>query len=206
MGARDQHESLAYADLLDTIGPGASIALPPSPVSALDIGASHWLYAAALHGFLAAWGDVGPRAVALTGIEIDPWRMYGDGHTRHDWARWYSRDLPGASYAHGDARTISRTFDVVTMLFPFVAIGELARWSLPESAYDPVGLLRHTWSLVAPDGYLIVVNQGEEEAAIERSMLRTLGIDAVELPPYESPFFAYRHPRVAFVARRVSSP
>jgi hypothetical protein len=199
---RDVRENLYYLDLLLTAFDRGAVELPPDRLRAVDVGVSEWFYAPALHALLRHHHATHPRDVDLVGFEADPGRRYTDGHTREDWAVWHAGGLPGARYVPTDARTWSGPVDLATLLFPFLFARDLDRWGLPRSLHHPRELLAHVWSCLEPGAYLVVVNQGEAERDVQRSLLAAVAAPVTWSGPVDSPFWRYDVPRFLHVARK----
>jgi len=200
---REQSEILAYADLIETVLTIADVQFAGETIDVLDVGIGDWIYASALLGVARGRGAATWPAVSMVGIEVDPWRLYRDGHARIDWAEFYSADLPGTRIVAGDFLAWSHSADFVTLLFPFVDRATHEQWGLPGRFFNPPGILRHAWSLVRENGVLLIVNQGTTEAEIQEQLLVDAGISIVaRLTNFESPFYPYQLRRWAFLAQR----
>jgi hypothetical protein len=66
----------------------------------------------------------------------------------------------------------------------------------------PDQLLAHVVSLLAPGGTLLVVNQGEAEAALQRACFERQGVRAEPLGKVESALSPFVQPRYGFLVRR----
>lgn len=198
---RDVLENLYYLELLATALDRADAALP-DPLAALDAGCSDWFYAPALVAALRHWRAARPRVVDVQGFEADPGRRYADGHSREDWAAWYTDRLPEARYVPRDVRSFQGRVDLATMLFPFVFSRDGDDWGLPRRVFRPGEVLAHVWSSLRPGGLLIVANQGEAEASQQRRLFAGLGVEIAWSGRVESRFWRYEIERWVHVARR----
>jgi hypothetical protein len=198
---RDVLENLYYLELLTT-GLERVEARLPDTIEALDAGCSDWFYAPALIASLKHWRTETPRTVQAWGLEADPGRRYADGHSREDWAAWYAEGLAEAHYVPHDVRTFQGEVDFATMLFPFIFNRDGDDWGLPRSLFRPDELLTHVWARVRPGGVLLIANQGEDEAAEQRRLCTSVGIDLTWSGRFESPFWHYPLERYVHVARR----
>lgn len=197
-------ENLYYLELLIHAFDRGHVTLPRSQLEAIDVGVSDWFYAPALSAALQHWQPAfmqtvdspsAARQVRALGFEADPNRLHADGHSRADWADWYTRELPGLSYLPTDFRLWAGTADVATMFFPFVFATDSDRWGLPRSLFHPTDLLQHVLDQLRPGGVLVIANQGENEADAQRAMLRSLRAEPVYSDRFESPFWSYELPR-----------
>ncbi|MBM3275379.1 MAG: hypothetical protein FJZ00_09510 [Candidatus Sericytochromatia bacterium] len=158
-------ETLFILEMVESALAEAGVTLP-DPLSALDVGAKNWHYVRALWALLTCYGGT-RRTLALTGIEIDPFVVYRDGHSRADWARLYARPCPGAEFLEGDALDHRGSYDLVLLLFPIMLAGEHLDWGLPLDRYRPRDLLAHAWGLTAPGGTLFVATYDYEKDALQ---------------------------------------
>ncbi len=169
----------------------------PDPATVLDIGAKNWHYVRALWALLVGHGG-GRRQVALTGIEIDPYVVYRDGHSRHDWARLYAAPCPGARYVAGDALAHRGSYDLVLLLFPIMLASEHLDWGLPLERHRPAELLAHAYAQLKPGGALIVTTYDYEVAAFEETA-RSLGMEPIVSRPHAADVAAYEIGRQVYV-------
>ncbi len=196
----------------------------PHRLEVLDIGAKNWHYVRALWALLerhcapsdrvpgligeegrpefgfAGRPDVG-RQVKLTGIEIDPFVVYRDGHSRHDWARHYARHLPSATYLAGDALEHQGAYDLVLLLFPLMLEAEHLDWGLPIGKYRPTALLKRARELTRPGGTLIVTCYDYEQQDL-LATCRALGLEPDVARPHRSDVADYDIGRFVTVFKR----
>ncbi|MBK8191088.1 MAG: hypothetical protein IPK79_11640 [Vampirovibrionales bacterium] len=188
-------EILSVADYIERLW--GDRAFPSArPLRWLDVGAKNWAYVDALAAFVSAH----TLDYQLDGVEIDPWRLYRDLYTRRAYAMAYIQPYPQARYLEGDVLDCEGTYDVVTLLLPFVLPSPHAAWGLPLEGFRPQALLDHIVErLLTPTGSILILNQGCLEAEAQRALLQPhleqgrleahcLG----ELPPT---FLSYRYPR-----------
>jgi SAM-dependent methyltransferase len=179
-------ESLYVLDLLDRcVGP------PSSPLPSLDIGCKNGCY---LPG-LWAWSG-GP----WDGVELDAHRRYWTLATRRAHGEWIARRLPGCRYLAANLLDLRGAYGFVTWFLPFLHEAPLRAWGLPRRFLQPVRLLEHVRTLLAPGGRLLVVNQGEAEAERQERLFREIGIAASPAGRIESPFSPFRRPRFGWLA------
>ncbi|HEY3082365.1 MAG TPA: hypothetical protein VGM69_20965 [Chloroflexota bacterium] len=202
---RDVLENLFYLDLFRAAFGNGGVRLPRGRVEAVDAGVGHWFYLHALAGALRRWGTRGERELRLLGFEADPYRMYGDGHTRADWAAWHLQGVADALFVPEDVRRWRTTADVAFVLFPFVFVTDADRWGLPRTMFRPLDLLSHVWRGVRPGGALVVANQGRREADEQGRLFELAGIEPRWSARFASPFFRYREPRYVWVALKRAS-
>lgn len=187
-------DALYMLGMLEGALDDAGVRLPAETIDALDIGAKNWHYVRAVWELLERHGLDGPggdrRQVRLTGIEIDPFVVYRDGHSRHDWARLYAKPLPGATYLAGDALEHRGSYDLVLLLFPILRESEHLDWGLPLDRYRPADLIRHAYDLTRPGGALILSCYDYERPDL-LAILERLGMQPRVARPHESELANY---------------
>lgn len=199
--SENYRENLFYIEFLQAALDQAAIQLPPS-LAVADIGASHWFYVQGMAALLKWWRSPEGRQVELTGYEVDAYRIYSDFHARYDHAQAHMRALPGVRYLPQGFHRQPNTFDLITMLFPFVFIGDHLRWGLPRPTFAPAQLLENVWASLKAGGALVIVNQGEQEHQAQREMLLAADIQPLVAFSHNSLLFQYDLPRYVLVARR----
>lgn len=147
-------QSIDRLDLLDQhIG--------STPPGGLDVGALNWTYLPALMAFKPGDWD---------GVELDGFQRYVSMDTRGAQARHRAAQFPGATYRVEDIQGVSGQWGLVTWFFPYVTPGPLVSAGLPDRFFDPVQMLLHVWSLVAPGGALFVMNVDLNEEGYQREI------------------------------------
>lgn len=164
-------------------------AIPPLPRSGrgLDIGAGNWSYLPAL----TSWS-----AIPWDGVELDAHRRYWTLATRRAHAEYMLPISEGCRYLPGSLLDLTGAYACVTWFLPFVTPGSLRAGRLPDRFFQPQALLRRAWSLLEPGGVLFILNQGKEEAGVQRLLLEKEGLtgDAVgEITSVFSPFKKSRY-------------
>ena len=66
--------------------------------------------------------------------------------------------------------------------------GPLVSAGLPDRFFDPVAMLQHVWSLVAPGGTLFVMNVDLNEDGYQAEIFANAGIDVQQLGRITSVF------------------
>lgn len=197
--AENYRENLYYLELLERALNSATFWLP-SQIVAADIGSSHWFYAQALYALCKWWDCSEGRQVALAGYEPDAYRVYTDFYSRHDHALAHMRGLPGARYLPQRLEAQPATFDLITMLFPFVFARDHLEWGLPRNLFSPSRLLADAWHSLKPGGVLVIVNQSQDEHETQRQMMIDSGIQPSTAFRFESLLFQYDLPRFVLTA------
>ena len=135
-------------------------------------------------------------------MEVDGNQRYLNGSTRGQVARAHARRVPGAVYRVGCVTEVPGAFGLVTWFLPFVTVEPLLCSGLPRRFYQPAALLEHVWSLVAPGGALVVVNQERDEDEAQRALFAAASIPAISLGLVQSVWPAYETERYGWIARR----
>lgn len=161
-------ENYVYLDLLDRLRAEAGSGWPQGG-DWLDIGSKHFCYAPVLQAALAP--------SRLTGVEIEGYRLYRDGHSRHDYARHYIDGLPGTDYRVMDAMDWRQPVDGISCLYPFLLPGTVLAWGLPVSVLRPRALFVHLGRCLRPGGHLLMINQGEDEGCRAAALAAAAGLE-----------------------------
>lgn len=144
-----------------------------SKIQALDIGCHAWSYAPFLKAFYAKHNK--PRSkMQLTGLELDPWYLQGDGFSRDQWARYYA-GLSQAIYLNGDLaehRLSAQNF--ITWLMPIILPQNALRWGIPQAHHQPLKMLIQLRQALASGGQLLIFNGAEIEFKMTLSLLRQM--------------------------------
>jgi hypothetical protein len=172
-----------------------------TPLRWLDVGAKNWLYVKAIDAFLtkALSSQTAERGHEIVGIEIDPNRLYVDGHTRKGHALSYIQNTPHINYIAGDAMQHHERYDVISSFLPFIVPEPCLNWGLPLNKLQPQAMLSHLTDLLNPNGVLLIMNQDDDEDAVQAELLekepRLKVIQHIALP--ES-FLQYEYTRYAY--------
>ncbi len=180
-------ENLYVLDLLDRFLPQD---LPAG--RGLDVGARDGAYLPAL---AAAWPH------GWDAVELDAHRRFLTFATRRAYGEATARALPRCRYVAGSVLGESGSYAVITWLLPFVLEEPLRAWGLPASEFQPERLLAHVVARLAPRGALLVVNQGEDEAAEQERLLAASGVRFERLGRADSVLSPFRRTRYALSVR-----
>jgi len=161
-------ENYVYLDLLDRLRAAAGSHWPEPGGRWLDVGSKHFWYAPVLRAVLAP--------ARLTGIEIEGYRIYADGHSRHDYAQSYIAALPETRYRVMDAMDWREPVDGISLFYPLLLPGTVLAWGLPVSVLRPRALFAHLARCLRPGGHLLMVNQGEGEWQQARALVEATGL------------------------------
>lgn len=184
---QDWRESLYVLDVLSRVLPQA---LPPG--RALDVGSKNGTY---FSGLVTAQ----PREWDL--VELDAHRRYAWGATRRAHGERMVRGLPGSRFIAGDVRALTGSYAVVTWFLPFLHQAPLDAWGLPRNQLAPEALLRHVHARLVPGGVLLIVNQGDKEAALQRALFERVGLEARSLGQVRSALSPFTRERFGWLVR-----
>ena len=190
----DYRDNVYLLDALETIIGGETFAarVPGEALRIVDVGSKNFNYAFALERFFR--NRAGPRSeVALLGVELDGHVVYRDWRARCDYAEAYVRQTenPRVAYRVADFCSIEGdSFDVATLLFPFVTRHALVRWGLPTRFFEPKRLFAKAIECT-PKGSLLVLSQTESERDVLLETVATLGVDVAASVPIPSRLVHY---------------
>lgn len=142
------------------------------------------------------------RAVPWDGVELDAHRRYWTLTTRRAHGEWVAHALPECRYLAGNLLDLHGGYSFITWFLPFLHAAPLRIWGLPDRFLMPRRLLDHAWTLLAPGGRLLVINQGESEVERQAELFEQAGIVARALGRIESPLSPFQRPRYGFMACR----
>ncbi len=186
--ASEYRENLYVLDLLDQ-----HVSLTTEPHTGLDIGCRNFGHLPALSSF---------RAIPWHGVEIDANARYISGHTRRAHGEWMAHQIPGCKYISGSLLDIGGQYSLITWTLPFVLPTPFKNWGLPDHLFQPTELLLKAWGLLEPGGSILIVNQGESEAAEQEKLFANTGIPYQSLGIAASLFSPFLQPRYMFIATK----
>ena len=165
-----QPTALQQYDYLDLLDQGwSTLRLPRSTGGTVqDIGSSNFWYAPVLHTFF--------RPTLLIGVEVEGYRMYTNGYSRHDYAQGYIQDLRNTEFHIQDYRRYHSPANIITAWYPFVTPAPVLAWRLPLSLFAPQVLFSQVVRNLQPHGLFLMVNQGRDEATIASSWCSKVGL------------------------------
>ena len=187
---QDWVESAYVLDVLDQVMPRA---LPPG--RALDIGSKNGAYVPGVATGLARACDF---------VELDAHRRYLWGSTRRVYGERMAAAFEGSRFHAADVKTLVGPWSVVTWFLPFLTAAPVDAWDLPLEVLEPAALVAHVWSYLAPGGVMLIVNQGDHEAARQRELLEAaaLGPRTQSLGRIVSPLSPFRRERYGVLVRK----
>jgi len=189
---RNYHENLYTFDILDKF---LSVADSSNTVEVLDIGCKNFFYAQGEYQFFKTQ----VQNVFLDGVEIDAYRLYSNFYSRYETAKFYIKNNKNIKYIANNLLNIEKKYDYIIWFLPFIKIEPHQYWGLPNKYFMPEKLLSHAYSLLQPNGQMLIINQGMEEAKIQRHLLKKLKIKYTEKGIVKSSFLEYKNDRYAFL-------
>lgn len=161
----------------------------------LDIGSKNWFYAKGEYEFFNSFC----KNFEIDGIELDAYRLYSNFFSRYEVAQYHIKELKNTNYIAGNLLDLNKNYDYIIWLLPFITKAPLKAWGLPKRFFCPTKLLKHAYNLLNRNGQMLIVNQGEEEAQIQKSLLEKLNIPHKELGKISSEYFEYKNERYAYL-------
>ena len=105
------------------------------------------------------------------------------------------------NYIAGNLLDIKKKYDYITWFLPFVVKEPHIYWGLPKKLFCPEKMLHYACSLLDVDGEMLIVNQGEEEARIQKDMLNKLNVKHIELGEIKSKYLEYKYKRFGYLIK-----
>lgn len=161
----------------------------------LDIGSKNWFYAKGEYSFFDSFCS----GFSLDGVEIDAYRLYSNFYSRYETAKFYTRGLKNTRYIASNLLNIKDRYDFIVWFLPFVLKEPHIKWGLPMACFMPQELLEHAMSLLNLNGQMLIINQGESEAAAQKKLLDSLKIKYEEKGIVKSDFLQYKNDRYSFL-------
>lgn len=160
----------------------------------LDIGSKNWSYARAQHRYFSNFCN----SFSMDGVEIDAYRLYPNFYSRYEAAKFYTKGLNNTNYICANILDINKKYDYITWFLPFITQYPLKKWGLPKRFFQPEKLLLHAYNLLAQSGQMLIINQGDKEANIQKELFKKLKINykdlgeiIVENSPYPQKRYGY---------------
>ena len=189
--ARYDQESKYLYDILDSVFEKRQ----NNNIKILDIGCKNWYYAKGEHSFFASFCN----DFKLDGVEIDAYRLYNNFYTRFEVAKFFIKNLENTNYIAGNLLELKEKYDYIIWLLPFVVPEPLMAWGLPKKFFCPDELLKHAYNLLKENGQMLIINQGEKEAEVQKELLKKCFLPHKYLGEIKSRHFAYKYQRYGFL-------
>mgnify|MGYP000200440590 CR=1 FL=1 len=173
-------ENYEYLDLFDQAQEKLNWQ-PTLNQEVVDVGSLNFYYAPSLHACFH------PRT--LSGIELEGYRVYTNLYNRFEYAQCYIRPYANTSYRVMDFCDYAGEVDGITCFYPFVIPGPLIAWRLPLKVFQPQRLFEQMSRCLKPNGFLLMMNHGEEEAQVALAFAQQCGLQLHGAPHSISPLF-----------------
>ena len=167
-------------------------------IKILDIGCKNWFYAEGMHRYFSTFCN----NFQLDGVELDAFRLYSNLYSRFEVAKYYAKELKNCNYITGNLLEVSGKYDYITWFLPFVVIQPHVFWGLPKKYFYPPKMLAHAYTLLNKNGEMLIINQTELEANVQRELLEELKIPYEFLGEIKSEYFQYSYPRYGFLIKK----
>jgi len=166
-----------------------------SPREILEPGCQDFARLPALRAFFR-------NRVRITGLELDPYPVLHDFHSRADKAKYYLSCEPSADrYLADDFFRWCEPADLVLCFYPFVSAHPALAWGLPKRFGNPAPWATSFARNLRPDGLLLLVHQGEwEEEDFDR--VRPAELRLLERATFETAAYPLPHPACVSVYRK----
>ncbi len=165
-------------------------------IKVLDIGSKNWAYVRGEYKFFKQFCT----NLQLDGVEIDAYRLYANLYSRYEAAGFYTKGLKGVNYYADNLLNIKEEYDYIIWLLPFVTPYPHRSWGLPEKYFMPEKLLEHAYGLLREE--MLIVNQGEEEAEIQKILFEKSGILYEPLGRILSDCLEFKNNRYGYIVRK----
>ena len=168
----------------------------PAPLEILEPGCQDFARLPAFRAFFR-------NRVKITGLELDPYPVLHDFHSRADKAKYYlSREPSADRYLAADFFRWQEPADLIACFYPFVSAHPALAWGLPARFGNPKPWVNGFARNLRPGGLLLVVHQGEwEEADFDAArVLQPLRL--LERGTFATKDYPLPHPACVSVYRR----
>ncbi len=142
--------------------------------------------------------------VQIHGLELDPYPILDDLHSRWDRAHYYislmkNEGNPHDAYFAADFFTWPEKTSGLFCFFPFVTPGPALSWGLPKRFGDVQKWLEAIKSCLEKDGFAFIVHQGPDEQKVfdEARSMRAPFLKLIERHELSCPFWPPKKPSCA---------
>lgn len=191
-------KNLSTLAWLENLGPFIG-ELPAEP-EVLEAGTQDFSRLPAIRRFL----EENARVPRVTGLELDPYPILVDLHSRADRAEYYLK-VGGASgdcYEGGDFFEWQAQADCVLSFYPFVSTNPALAWGLPAEFGNGRKWAESFARVLRPGGLLLVVHQGDWEEE-EFDKVRTgLPLQLLARDKANAEIYPLPHPACMSIYRR----
>lgn len=144
-------------------------------------------------------------ATKITGIEIDPFPVLRELHSRMDKAKYYiSHFAPKSTYEEGDFFKWNKRYELIICFYPFVSTNPALAWGLPANLGNPLLWIHALEKNLTPGALALLVHQGdwEEETFDEVRKKIPNQLELVERKILNCPFYQNKYPAHASLYQR----
>ena len=176
MKEENLRQALFYAWILERVPLIPKFFPQDRPARVLDLGSKNFVYAVALAKFLNEIYE----NFNLTGLEIDPHRLYRDFYKRGDYARYYT-SLASSFYSHSTVsyregdwlhEESDQNYDLITCFFPFLYEDLHFKFGLLPRSFSPEAFYRKAMNQA---NYVLFFHQGKLEFEESLQLLQKHG-------------------------------
>ena len=167
-------------------------------IEILDIGCKNWEFVKGEHVFFNSFSS----DFVIDGVELDAHRLYSNFYSRYEIAKYYMQSLNNVNYIAGNLMDINKKYDYIIWFLPFVTIKPHKFWGLPEKFFYPKKLLAHAYSLLNDNGQMLIVNQGQNEAQVQKQLFEKLDINFEFLGKIQNKFFEFKNDRFGYLIKK----
>ncbi|MGE3260976.1 MAG: hypothetical protein AB7K68_04275 [Bacteriovoracia bacterium] len=176
----------------------------PEQMEILETGAHDFSRLPAIRNFFTL-NNFSP---AITGLELDPFPILTDLHSRADKADYYISltKNPGDKFLAGDFFKSALQADCILSFYPFVSANPALAWGLPAEFGSAEKWLEGFSRTLKPGGLLLVVHQGEWEEKEFDEARKNFPLELLARTEANSAILTLPHPPCLSVYRRTRIP
>jgi hypothetical protein len=169
------------------------------PVEILEPGCQDFSRLFALRAFFRKQGTH-PR---ITGLELDPFPVLHDFHSRWDKAKYYLNcEVSADRYLHFNFFDWFEYADLICCFYPFVSTHPALAWGIPATFGNPKPWIESFTRNLRPGGLLLVVHQGDWEEEDFDAARAGFPLRLLQRETLESGFYPLPYPACVSVYRR----
>lgn len=178
--------------------------LPVGNLRILEPGCQDFSRLQAIRAYFKRWG----RVAKISGLEIDPYPILSNLHSRSDIAHYYL-SLPGGnpsdSFGAGDFFQHLDPCQAIFAFYPFVSEHPALAWGLPAEVGNAHAWARSIAANLTDDGIALVVHQGKWEEEEFDAVRANVSLTLVDRKEVNCPFYPLPHPACASLYRLSTS-
>ena len=188
--------TLWLLDLILNVGsPWEKYCPLPAGLNVLEAGAHDFSRAPAISAFF----ETQKTKNKLIGLELDAYKILSDFHSRFDRAQYYAAQVKNSQFLVQNFFTWKEPVDVLFAFYPFVSPHPAISWGLPMELGSAGAWVEALIRSVKPDGFALVVHQGEwEEQEFDNAMpFGAFRLQILQRKTLNCPFYPLPHPAQA---------